>query len=271
MRFKKIHSYYGIRYLLGVLKESHLLSFLVAFFIFSTFFMYPLFSKAGVFRNSYMSFHLPKNWKCQRRGTEWICYESNKKPPYEAIVVMTAKEKNPSIDNFKRYKSYLKSPRKIPTKKGQKMSKVKHVREIYLSQQPWVDGMHLHGEVFSYYTRYLVTIYKRLVILISFSVQEESYMKYSKVFSQMMKGMRVIASDNLMKQRIQSDIRSSQKGLPIGGGSSLPLAGDDFGDEELSSSDFPSSSENNNLLFFLVSLVSVGVVAYYLFSRRKRN
>ena len=238
-----------------------------------SFFLFPLmlfvffshFAQATLFRNSYISFKLPNNWKCSRQGTEWVCKESNKKTPYQAIIVITAKEKDNTMDNLKSYEAYLKKPRQLITKKSSQISTVNHVRQVSFSGHPWVDAMHLSGEIGSYYTRYLVTTHDRIAILLSLSVQKEVYTKYSQIFSNVLKSIKLLSPEESFKSSPKYKVGLSKRSR-----GSLPLSergGEGFEEEEELSSESPISKDSFFLFIAFVVLVSIG---YFFYSRRKK-
>ncbi len=222
--------------------------------------------EAKRFRNSYISFELPPNWECQLEGTEWVCihqYTAKSNKPNEAIIILTAKEVGPS-DSFAAYKAHLETPRSLPVKSGPPQpSKVIHVRERKISNQPWIDGMHLGSEIGTYYTRYLATLKERIAILITFSAHKEAYTKYTNDFLKAIDSLTVVASKELLASRRQMDVRRGQEtiGAPIG--QNIPLFD---GDSSLPPEPKPPSKTLDLLLLILV----IGAVGIFVWLRRKR-
>lgn len=250
-------------YSLKTFKRVHL--FFISFTLF-LFFSPP--SNATVFRNSYISFKLPPNWNCQRAGTEWICKDSKQKTPYEAIIVLTAKERDHKMDNLKAYETYLKKTRRLSTRKGTQTSIVNHVRRVNFGQHTWLDAMHLHGEIASHYTRYLVTTYNQIAVLLSFSVQKEAYIKYNRLFSNVMKSMKLLSPEDSFKSMPRYQVGSRSNSRERLGLRRNAIGREGEFDEELSS-EAPSSQKNLGFIFFVVVLL--GGLAYFLLTHRKKT
>ncbi len=193
----------------------HQISIAIAFF--AVLFLYNP-CEAKLFSNAYISFELPTNWDCKLDGTEWVCTSQYAKQAKEAIIILAAKEAGP-LDNLAAYKAHLANPKAILDKAGKMVpSKVLHINERKISNHPWVDGMHLGSEVFSYYTRYLGTVKDRLGILVTFSAHKDHYTKYSKDFLKAIESLRVIASKDILESNkpvINVGQNSGVVGAPI--------------------------------------------------------
>src|SRR6185312_5686077 len=116
------------------------------------------------FRNAYVSFELPPNWNCKLEGSEWVCENEFSNKTKEAIIILTAKER-------------------------------------MISNQMWIDGMHLGSEVGPYFTRYLATIKDKIAILVTFSAHKEQYTKYSADFIKAIESLRVVATKDSLGDR----------------------------------------------------------------------
>ena len=212
---------------------------------------------------------MPENWKCKSFGTDWVCHSSLSKKKKEAMIILTAKQAG-VLDNFQQYTNFLGTPRQNK-KLGKKSftSKVLHSKQIFINNQPWVDGFHEGSEIPFYYTRYLVTVCcsnssTKLAILVTYSAHKNHYTKYATDFLKSIKSLRVINSKNF----------GNIKGL-IGPGESIGnIAGymedllDDDSDGISASGDSPLVSLAKKGLPFLA--IILGAIAFY-FIRRKRK
>ncbi len=197
---------------------------------------------AKKFQNSYVSFDLPPNWDCKLEGVTWTCVNKFSKKPKEAIIILAAKEKGPA-DNIKAYANHLKTPRNYTNFKGKKIiSKVKNLRERQISNQNWIDGLHVGSEVDNYLTRYLATVKQDLAILVTFSAHEKHYPKYANDFIKAIQSLRVTAAKSSLRS---NEISSSQKSIfnqPLT--NSLP-------DDIYTSEQFPEDESSSGLFGFL--------------------
>ncbi|MBX7230856.1 MAG: hypothetical protein K1X29_02095 [Bdellovibrionales bacterium] len=141
---------------------------------------------------------MPPNWDCRREGTEWLCVSQYSQKAKEAIIILTAKEAGPS-DTLAQYEARLKEPRMLPKSNGgpAATSKILHVQQRIINNQPWVDSLHMGSEVSSYYTRYLGTVKERIALLVTFSAHKSQYTLYSNDFIKAIESLRVTASKDL--------------------------------------------------------------------------
>lgn len=155
-------------------------------------------AQAKLFKNSYVSFELPTNWKCKQEGFEHTCINAFSKKAKEAIIILTAKKKG-SQDTLENYQAHLKTPRNMTNFKGAKYSsKAKAVRKRKINGVDWIDGIHLGSEVESYYSRYLATVKGSIGILVTFSAHKDHYTKYSNDFIAAIKSLKITASDDIL-------------------------------------------------------------------------
>ncbi len=163
-------------------------------------------ANAKRFRNAYVSFELPPNWNCKLEGSEWVCENDFSQKTKEAIIILTAKEVGPS-DTLPAYLAHLQTPRTLTGKGGATTkSQVVHVKERMISNQLWVDGMHLGSEVGPYFTRYLATIKERIAILVTFSAHKQHYTKYSADFIKAVESLKVVATKDTLGPRVGADM-----------------------------------------------------------------
>ena len=154
-------------------------------------------ASAKLFRNSYVNFELPPNWKCKQEGFEHVCVNAFSKRQKEAIIILTAKKRGPQ-DSLKNYHAHLKEVRKMSNYKGVPYkSIVKSVRQRKINGVNWIDGIQLGSEVQTYYTRYAAAIKDSVGILVSFSAHKDHYSKYSSDFIKAIQSLKVTAPKEL--------------------------------------------------------------------------
>src|SRR6185312_7565698 len=138
---------------------------------------------------------------CKLEGSEWVCENEFSGKTKEAIIILTAKEVGPT-DTLAAYLAHLQTPRLLPGRGGQQIkSQVINVKERMISNQMWIDGMHLGSEVGPYFTRYLATIKDKIAILVTFSAHKEHYTKYSADFIKAIESLRVVATKDSLGDR----------------------------------------------------------------------
>jgi hypothetical protein len=237
------------------------LKFIFSIVLFSL--IFPSFSNATLFSNSYVSFELPPNWECKLDVTEWVCVSTYAKQSKEAIIILTAKEVGPT-DSLEAYKAHLNTPRSLPDKTGKVvMSKILYPsKERVISGQTWIDSTHLGSEIASYYTRYLATVKDRLAIIVTFSAHKDHYTKYSNDFLKAVESIRAVAP---------KDILDSKPSLPMGATGhetiGAPIGGLDISQGELP----PEPTSTNDMKTKLMALAALlGAAGFYLW-RKKQN
>ncbi|MEZ0391844.1 MAG: hypothetical protein ACAH59_06495 [Pseudobdellovibrionaceae bacterium] len=173
--------------------------------------------EAKVFRNAYVAFELPETWKCVLEHTEWVCRSESAADSKQAIIILTAKEVGPT-DSFDSYTQHLNTPQKAQVAGAVPSRVVSPSKQNRISDQVWVDGLHMGSEVPNYFTRYLATIKDRIAILITFSAHKDFYTKYSQDFFKAAQSLRVIATKNLLDKPELGPIRPGGEtlGAPIG-------------------------------------------------------
>lgn len=176
-----------------------------------------LLAQGELFNNSYISFEIPKNWKCKPFNAAWACHSKLARKQKEAVIVMVAKEAG-ALDNLAQYQSFLKTPRDVKEKVKNHIlkSKVIHVKQKLINSQPWVDGLHRGSEVPSYFTRYLVTkccsnSAMKLGILVTLSSQKDHHTKYANDFLKVINSLRVKDINKTLK-----NLKSFGKGENMG-------------------------------------------------------
>jgi hypothetical protein len=142
------------------------------------------------FRASYFEFSLPKGWQCDREGTESIC-EPKGDPPFDAIIILTAKERNENDDRDD-YLDHLSKPKNwVDSDGNQRTSKTIYLRKSNIGEYEWIDGLHRNSELQNYTTRYLATVTSHLGVLVTFSARNEKYEAWNTEFEKTIKSLRI--------------------------------------------------------------------------------
>lgn len=223
-------------------------------------------AEAKLFKNVYVSFELPNDWDCSLEGTEWVC-RNNKNPQAarEAIIILTAKEAGP-VDNLNAYYGYLKEPRTLVGANGtpSRSQPLKTVSRT-ISNQPWVDSMHLGSEIPNYYSRYLATTKDSLGILVTLSAHRLHYRKYANDFYRAVESLKVLSTKGL-------NTNNPAYGIRPGSGQQLGPGGNYIPPDMLESdgdSAPPSSSGSGDAVFGVaLLLIAAGI---YMFLRKRKK
>lgn len=225
---------------------------------------------AAVFRNAYVSFEMPDNWKCALEQTEWVCRSEDQKQSKEAIIILTAKEVGP-MDSYEAYINHLNTPQQVTYRNtGTTTSRIVYPpKRITVNDHQWIDGLHLGSEVPSYFTRYLATIKDRIAVLVTFSAHRNKYTEYSSAFFKAVNSLRVIANRNLLASPEMAPLRGASEALGGGISGAMPSdmmdPGDGLGAGAVSSG---SGSTLKTILLVIAVLLAGGGVYVYLKSRR---
>lgn len=148
------------------------------------------------FASKFCEFELPPQWECALEGTEWVCQGLNEDRKREAIIILAAKKRG-SKDSLEEYEGYLKSKKTFSLPGGKtQVSDPRYTKRTKISDQQWVDAMHLASEVPGFYTRYLATVKGELGVAVTFSVAKEHYDSYKGLFDSVVKTLRVFLIEN---------------------------------------------------------------------------
>ncbi len=221
-------------------------------------------SHARLFRNAYISFSMPDKWQCQLDGTEWICRSDADKESKEAVIILTAKEAGPT-DSLAAYSAHLSGPIVSQGHAGQNItSKVSAPpKEVQINNQIWIDGLHLHGEVANYFTRYLATVKDRIAILVTYSAHKDFFSKYATDFFSSINSMQITASKSLLPEGTGGGQGTIVEPL---GGASNPI----FSDPGLPPPRSQAGGKNTAMLLTGLALILIGA-AIYIFLKLKKK
>jgi hypothetical protein len=143
------------------------------------------------FTSNFTEFELPRGWKCDLEGSEWVCQSENAKRQKEAIIILAAKRRGPQ-DSLPKYQAYLKQPKtfRIPGGKTQ-VSDPKKAQITKIGDTKWVDALHMASEVPGFYTRYLAAVKGELGVAVTFSVAKDHYNEYNPIFDKIIQTLKM--------------------------------------------------------------------------------
>lgn len=137
---------------------------------------------AKVFQTQFIKFTLPPNWSCRQEELDWVCQPDNAAERSEVILIVVTKAVNEVDDNFPKYESVLKTPKDMRDLLGNAYkSDIKYVRKRDLKGHPWMDSLHRGSEIPGFYTRYVASIREKVAGLITYSIAESTYPKWSPI------------------------------------------------------------------------------------------
>jgi hypothetical protein len=149
----------------------------------SVFFSTPVLAKT--FRTNFMKFELPPGWTCKQEEIDWVCQPDNVNDSSEVILIAVTKNVNAVDDSLENYDTILKAPKSMVDLLGQGyQSKVLSTRRRKIKDIEWIDSLHLGSEIPGFYTRYLAGIRQQVAGLITYSISESVYAKWTPIMSE---------------------------------------------------------------------------------------
>lgn len=125
---------------------------------------------------SYLSLALPKDWRCARESTAYVCGvrpDTGNTSPHQAVVIFAAK-KSGDRDSFTAYREHLETPRRVGGNSSKiEYSVVEDVTERRIAGRRWIVGRHLHSEISNYRTWYFATVADDIAVLVTFSAHQD--------------------------------------------------------------------------------------------------
>ena len=219
---------------------------------------------AKIFRNSYVSFELPNDWKCKLEDTTWICINKKEnKLKKTALIILTAKEKGPS-DSFEIFESYLKTPR---LNKG-KPSTVMYVNNRTINNHRWIDSLHQRSEAPSFWTRYVATIHGGLSILVTYSSHVKFYTKYSADFIASVQSLKLNTDAIRLAENADRREIHEQLGTPVNSLISSHL-GAPPGEPQQRSKRL-LTAKNLGIFFFVLAAIVLGFILLFKKTKKRR-
>lgn len=148
-------------------------------------FLFGTLAQAKTFRTNFMKFELPPGWTCKQEEIDWVCQPDNVNDSSEVILIAVTKNVNAVDDSLEKYEAILKAPKAMVDLLGQGyQSKVISTRKRKIKDIEWIDSLHLGSEIPGFYTRYLAGIRQQVAGLITYSISESVYAKWTPVMSE---------------------------------------------------------------------------------------
>lgn len=233
-------------------------------FLFAAIFGFGLYANAKIFKNTYITFEIQDDWNCVAKAPDWICRPMDPQKAKEAAIILTAKEKGPT-DTFDLYTAHMRSSQTVKRKDGTTLTSTvtSPPQRLLYNNHPWLDGLHLNGELKHYYTRYVATIKDEIAVLITFSAHNKVYAKYSTEFSKTIQSLRIIAPKGV----ISSSRPGGSESFGTPGGSNLP--GGVFEDDDMYNQKGILAGNEKTLGFVILILAILGYIGYRFYAARK--
>lgn len=215
---------------------------------------------AKPFKTPFIGLQLPPNWDCKQEELDWVCQPDNLAERAEAIVVIVTKAVNDVDDSFDKYEQILNQSRPMRDLLGNSyQSKVSYVRKRDIKGQTWVDALHFGSEIPGFYTRYVASIKEKVAGLVTYSVAESVYPKYSPILEQMIDSLDIYFDPQVYAEAM----RSSPGSLLARGKGGSRLAP---GLEGVAATKTDSGLGATEIVGLLVV---VGAVGYFVWKKRK--
>ena len=193
-----------------------------------------------------------------------VCQPDNAAEKSEAILVVVNKDKDPTDDTFDKYMSYLKKPREMRDLVGKKyLSKVTYVRKRNIQGQTWIDSLHHGSEIPGFRTRYIATHKEKIAALVTYSIADSVYTKYSKVLDGVVSSMLINFDQNTYEKALNT------KGGSLLGNRKAPNRGKPTIEDKAPEDKQAAEEQDNKKLLFIVILALLGGV--YFVMKRKRG
>jgi len=212
------------------------------------------------FTSNFTEFELPRGWKCDLEGSEWVCQSDNAKRQKEAIIILAAKRRGKQ-DTLGQYQAYLKQPKtfRIPGGKTQ-VSDPKKAEIKKIGDTPWVDALHMASEVPGFYTRYLAAVKGELGVAVTFSVGKDHYNEYNPIFDKIIATLKMFDVKKAVAGKWKRDGQAQ---------TNIPGEGGDFIDDESGLQDIgvdgkqgkaASSGGASDMMLYLGLAIAAGVI-----------
>lgn len=158
---------------------------------------------AKTFTSQYCQFELPPSWECILEGSEWVCQHTGENQKREAIIILAAKVRGEK-DSLEHYQAHLKKAKSFQLPGGRsQVSEPKFVKLKKINNKQWIDSLHLASEVPGFFTRYLVTVEKKLGVAVTFSVSKDHYDVYQGLFDKIIATLKVFQPDSLNEKNFK--------------------------------------------------------------------
>ena len=139
-------------------------------------------AQSKTFRTQFIRLEIPPNWDCAQEELDWVCRPDNLSEQSEVLLVAVVKPMNEIDDTFDKYRAIMNEPRAMRDLMGNDYkSQVKYVKDKTINTRLWVDSLSFGSEIQGFYTRYTATIHEKIAALITYSIAESVYAKWSNL------------------------------------------------------------------------------------------
>ena len=216
------------------------------------------------FSSKYCEFELPSGWECALEGSEYVCQSENADRKKESIIILAAKIRGEQ-DSLDEYMAYLKRAKEYNLPGGKKqISEPKNVKMTSISEQQWVDALHLASEVPGFYTRYLATVKEDLGVAVTFSVTKDLYSTYQPIIDKLVSTLRVFRQ----KKADLSGVRNGKADDPNYADTTFNPNG--MGDLQVNKTQKRAEGDGGDDMMTL-AIVFVGIAAVGLYLKNKKK
>lgn len=219
-------------------------------------------SFAKPYKAGFVRLNLPIGWNCEMEEQDYVCQPEGAAEKSEAIIVVVNKDKDNVDDTFDKYQSYLKKPREMRDLVGKKyLSKITYVRKRNIQGQTWIDSLHQGSEIPGFRTRYLATHKEKIAALVTYSIADSVYTKYSKVLDSVVGSMLISFDQNTYEKALNT------KGSLLGN-RKAPSRNKPVIDEKPIKTEEPAKKDNKKMLMVFILAALAGV---YIVMKRKNG
>ena len=139
-------------------------------------------------------------------------------------------------------------------------SEIKFVRQRQIKGQTWVDGLHLGSEIPGFYTRYVASTKEQIAELVSYSIAESVYAKWSPVLDGMIDTLEITFDKNAYDDAMKGGSLLGSRGL-LKGRQAPKMEGDAK----------PVQAKKDDSSMLIGGLMLAGVVGYLIWKRRQQR
>ncbi len=222
-------------------------------------------AQAKTFRTNFIKLELPPGWDCKREELDYTCQPENLADRSEVLMVIVTKEKNEVDDNLKKYEEVLRAPKNMRDLLGNSyQSKVVQTRTRPIRGHDWVDSLQQGSEIPGFYTRYVATTKDKIAALVTYSIAETVYAKWSKPMDDVIESMEIFFDPKAFSEALKSNAGSL---LGARGGSSKNR----FAPKDEEENPTPVSEGGLDPKQLVAILAALGVVAYVLYKRKRKS
>lgn len=222
----------------------------------------PQESAAKRFKTEFIELELPPGWDCTKEEIDYVCQPDNLTHRSEAIVIVAVKNVNPVDDNFEKYQEVLNESREMRDLLGNNyQSEVKYVRFKEILEKRWIDSLQFGSEIPGFYTRYVASIEGKIAGLVSYSIAESVYAKWSPILEKMLGTMRLRYDPKAFNEAM-----TATPGSLLGQRASRPGR---FAPQSEAPKQLPQGPADFDITTILGILLIVGAVGFFIWKKKQ--